>query len=112
MVEEITEAEVPLQESDPAETIFNSLSAGDTVTVFAWGGGDEYIKADFTVSTVHRDRTEQDDTILGTINGSPSKLRLPWHPAEPNVGISRAYSEPPVRLEYDGTTYDVSVLQD
>lgn len=111
MVEEIIEDDVPIQESDPAETVFNSLSAGDTVTIFAWGGGDEYIKTEFTVSNVHRDTSEKDDTILGTIGGESSTLRLPWYPAEPNVGISRPYSEPPVRLEYDDKTYDISVIQ-
>lgn len=112
MVEHIPEDDAPKQDPAETETTFNSLSNGDEIVVFAWGGGDEYIKATFTVSRVEQDTSENDDYALGQSDGQSAKLRLPWYPAEPNVGIPRPYSELPVRFEYNGETYDVLSLQD
>lgn len=106
MFECISESEVP-ENRVVNETVFNELNKGERVVVFAWDGGDEYVKAEFTVTSTQRDESESDDFVFGTINEESAKLRLPWKPAEPTVGITNPYPEPPIQLEYQDDSYDV-----
>lgn len=110
MFETISESEEIRQDPAECEETFTSLKSGDTVLLTAWGG-DEYVKAEFEVTSTNHDTTASDDTVSGTVNGESAKLRLPWRPAEPNVGIPNAYSEGPIQFTFDGETFDVSSLQ-
>lgn len=111
MFQHISETDEVRQDPAECEERFNSLENGDVVTLIAWGGGDEYVKAEFEVSRVNQDTSPADDYVYGQIDGTSAKLCLPWRPAEPNVGIPQAYSEGPIQFEYEEDTYDVSSLQ-
>lgn len=104
MFEYISESDVPNRFD---VTVFDTLDEGDSVVVFAWGGGDEHVKAEFTVTGTQRDQTESDDIVSGTINGNSATLRFPWRPADPQTGIRDPYPELPIHLEYQDDSYDV-----
>lgn len=63
---------------------------------------------EMAVSSVRTCSSEVDDVAVGSINSSSGELRLSWCPAEPNVGIESPYPEPPLQLEYDNSTYEVT----
>jgi len=110
MFETVSEHNVP----DPShferhEEVMIQLSEGDVLHMFVSGENNTY-EVEMAVSSVRTCSSKVDDVAVGSIDSSPGELRLSWCPAEPNVGIENPYPEPPLQLEYDNSTYEVTTI--
>jgi hypothetical protein len=110
-ITEISEHDCVEMSPGQVEDTFYDSKGETKLIVYAWGGGNRYIKAIVTASYSNFTSTNNSNNdVIDMKDGS--KLIYKWNPAEPSVGMSNPYREKPIIFQdSNGDRFDVLGLE-